>query len=110
MQQIVACKASTDDPKARYHYLNLPEGGEEAHSYYNDLSDTSSETGRSVLTEECLPGRNAGRLVLLSIHVEQSSLFAYGSAQKYFPDGTKKIKYIRVVMVAVRARGRFGTV
>jgi len=41
MQQIVACEASTDDPKARYHDLILPED-EEAHSYYYDLSDTSS--------------------------------------------------------------------
>ena len=91
MQQIVACKASTDDPKACYHDLILPDGGEEAHSYYYDLSDTSSETGRSVLTEECLLDCNAGRLVLLSIHVEQSFLLPDGSAQNYFPDGTKKI-------------------
>jgi hypothetical protein len=70
MQQIVACKASIADPKARYYDLLLPEGGEEAHSFRHDLPDTSSETGRSVMTEQFLPDYNAGRLVLLSIHVE----------------------------------------
>lgn len=89
-QQIVVCKASIADPKARYHDLLLPEGGEEGHSYYHDLPATSSEAGRSVLPEECLPDCNAGRLVLLSIHVEQSSLFAYDSAQSNFPDGMEK--------------------
>jgi hypothetical protein len=49
MQQIVACKASTADPKARYYVL-LPEGGEEAHSFRHCLPDTSSETGQSVMT------------------------------------------------------------
>jgi len=40
MQQIVACKASIADRKARYNDLFLPEGGEEAHSYFNDLPAT----------------------------------------------------------------------
>jgi hypothetical protein len=70
MQQIVACKASIADPKARYYDLVL-EGGEEAHSFRHCLPDTSSETGRSVMTEQFLPDCNAGWLVLLSVHVEQ---------------------------------------
>jgi hypothetical protein len=87
MQQIVACKANIAAPKARYHDLLLPEGGEEAHYYYHDLPTTSSESGRSVLPVQCLPDCNAGRLVLLSMHVEQRSLFAHGSTQSIFPDG-----------------------
>jgi len=89
-QQIVACKASIGDPKARYHDLLLPDGGEEAYSYYHDLPATSSETRRSVLTEQCLPDWNVERLLLLSIQMEQSSLFTYGSEQNNFPDGMEK--------------------
>jgi hypothetical protein len=80
-------KASIADPKALYDDLLLPEGGEEARNYYHDLPDASRETGSSVLTEQCLSDCNAGRLVLLSVHVEQTSLFVYGSAQSNFPDG-----------------------
>jgi len=53
MQQIVACKVSIADPKARYHDLLLPEGGVETHSYYHDLPATSSESERSDLPEQC---------------------------------------------------------
>lgn len=87
IQQIVRCKASIADPKERYHEILLPAGGEEGLSYYHDLADTSSETGRSVMTEQFVADFSAGLLVFQSMHAEQSSLFAYGSAQNKITDG-----------------------